>query len=391
MAADTFTEVTSRSWGSKLGSSIKGVFGGLVIAALGIALLWWNEGRAVTTARGLKEGARTVVSVTPDRVDGGNDGKLVHMTGEATTTDSLADPDCGVRVQAVALRRTVEMYQWKEEKKSETRKKLGGGDETVTTYSYSKVWSEDAIDSGAFKKPEGHANPGTLPLSSQTWWADRVTLGAFTLGAGLVSQMRDFQPVPPPDPYRVSIPAARGRRVQASGSSLFLGSDPASPQVGDLRLTFAQVRPTTVSVVAKQTGSALDAFQTKAGIAIQMLRTGAHPADTMFKAAMQSNRMMTWLLRLFGFFLIFVGLKAFLGPLVALGDVVPFIGNLIGGGTSLVAFLGSAVISLVVIALAWLAHRPVLAIGLLAGALVALVLILMRRKKTLPPPLPVAR
>ena len=391
MAADTYTEVTSRSWGSKLGSSIKGVFGGLVIAALGIALLWWNEGRAVTTARSLKEGAKVVVSVIPDRVDGANDGKLVHMTGVATTTDTLADPDCGVQVQAIALQRTVEMYQWKEDKKSETKKKLGGGDETVTTYSYSKAWSKDAIDSGAFKQPEGHSNPGSLPLASETWRANQVMLGAFALGGGLVVQMTDFQAVPPPDPARMTIPVARGRRAQIAGSSLYLGSNPSSPQVGDVRLSFAQVPPGTVSVVAQQTGSSLAAYQTKAGRAIQMLQMGVHPADAMFKSAMQSNRMMTWLLRLLGFFLIFVGLKAFLGPLVALGDVVPFIGNLIGGGTSLVAFLGAAVISLVVIALAWLAHRPVLAIGLLAGALVALVLILMRRKKALPPPLPVAR
>ncbi|HNX49481.1 MAG TPA: TMEM43 family protein [Thermoanaerobaculaceae bacterium] len=390
MPADTYTEVTSRSWGSKLGSSIKGVFGGLVIAALGVALLWWNEGRAVTTARGLKEGASVVVSVAPDRVDAANEGKLVHMTGVAATTSMLSDPDCSIQVQAIALRRTVEMYQWKEEKKSETKKKLGGGDETVTTYSYSRVWSEEAIDSGAFKKPEGHANPATLPLSSEIWRANQVMLGAFSMGSGLIGQMKDFVPLPPPDPTRTSVPAARGRRAQVSGSSLYLGPDPGNPQVGDLRLSFSQVLPATVSVIAQQTGGSLAAYQTKAGPAIQMLKTGAFPAEAMFKAAMQSNRMITWLLRLFGFFLVFVGLKAFLGPLVALGDVVPFIGNIIGGGTSLVAFLGAAVISLVVIALAWLVYRPVLTIGLLAVALVALVLILRRRKAS-PPPLPAAR
>lgn len=390
MVADTYTEVTHRSWGSKLGGSIKGIFGGLVIAALGVALLWWNEGRAVTTARSLTEGARVVVSVAADRVDGGNEGKLVHMSGPATTAETLADPVCGVQAAAIALRRTVEMYQWDESSRSETKKKLGGGEETVTTYSYERKWSERPIDSSDFKKPDGHTNPGSFPLESETWRAATVTLGAFTLSPGLVSQISTFEPLPPPDPYRVRIPVGQGRRAQVQGAYLYIGFDPGRPEVGDLRIAFAAVRPATVSVVAQQAGGTLGAYQTKAGRAIQMLEMGMLPADAMFKAAQQSNTMITWLLRAVGFFMIFIGLSACLRPLVVLGDVVPFVGNLLGKGTAAVSFLAAAVIALVVIALAWIAHRPLLGIGLLAVAVVALVLILTRRKKAGPPPLPSA-
>ncbi|HPW55185.1 MAG: TMEM43 family protein [Thermoanaerobaculaceae bacterium] len=390
MAADTYTEVTRRSWGSKLGGSIKGIFGGLVIAAIGVVLLWWNEGRAVTTARSLKEGARDVVSVLAERVDAGNEGKPIHTSGEATTSETLVDPVCGVQVQAIALRRKVEMYQWQESSRSETRKKLGGGEETVTTYTYERAWVDKPIDSNDFKKPEGHTNPGSFPLDSETWRAATVTLGAFTLSPGLVSQIGTFDPLPPPDPARVAIAPARGRRAHLQGSYLYLGFDPGRPEVGDLRLSFAMVRPTTVSVVAQQTGGTLTAYQTKAGRALQMLALGVRPADAMFEAAEQSNTMLTWLLRLVGFVLLFVGLNALFRPFVVLGDVVPFIGNLLGKGTAAVSFLIAAVIALVVIALAWIAHRPLLGIGLLAVAAVALVLILTRRKKAGPPPLPSA-
>ena len=49
--SDSYTEVTSQNWFSRIGESIKGILFGIVIIPLMIILLWWNEGRAVTTAR----------------------------------------------------------------------------------------------------------------------------------------------------------------------------------------------------------------------------------------------------------------------------------------------------------------------------------------------------
>ena len=53
----TFTEVTSRSWISRIGQSIVGVLIGLVMVIAAIVVLFWNEGRAIQTARSLAEGA----------------------------------------------------------------------------------------------------------------------------------------------------------------------------------------------------------------------------------------------------------------------------------------------------------------------------------------------
>ncbi len=54
---DTFTEVTSQSWWSRLGDSIKAVLVGIVMFLVSFPLLFWNEGRAVQTAKSQKEGA----------------------------------------------------------------------------------------------------------------------------------------------------------------------------------------------------------------------------------------------------------------------------------------------------------------------------------------------
>ncbi|MEP6565361.1 MAG: TMEM43 family protein, partial [Mesorhizobium sp.] len=157
--SDSFREVTSVSWFGRIKRAVGGVVVGLLLVVLMVIGLFWNEGRAVQTARSLAEGSGAVVSVGADSVDAANDGKLVHVSGPVTASDGLADPDFGIAAQGLRLSRTAEMYQWKEESKSETTKKLGGGEETVTTYSYSKVWDDSQIDSSDFKKPDGHQNP----------------------------------------------------------------------------------------------------------------------------------------------------------------------------------------------------------------------------------------
>ena len=61
--ADTFTTTTRTSYGSRLGSSLKGIGMGLVVFLVGFPVLFWNEGRAVKRTRALKEGEKKVVPV----------------------------------------------------------------------------------------------------------------------------------------------------------------------------------------------------------------------------------------------------------------------------------------------------------------------------------------
>ncbi len=42
--ADSYTEVTSQNWFSRIGESIKGILFGIIIIPVTIILLWWNEG-----------------------------------------------------------------------------------------------------------------------------------------------------------------------------------------------------------------------------------------------------------------------------------------------------------------------------------------------------------
>ena len=123
--SDSFTETTSVSWFGRLRRSVGGVVIGLLLIIGMVVLLFWNEGRAVTTARSLAEGAGAVVSVGADAVDAANEGKLIHVSGTVTTDSTPEDPDFAISATGVRLVRNVEMFQWKEESHSETTQEAG--------------------------------------------------------------------------------------------------------------------------------------------------------------------------------------------------------------------------------------------------------------------------
>jgi len=371
--ADSYTEVTTKSWFSRIGESIKGILFGIIVIPLSIALLWWNEGRAVTTANSLKEGAKAVVSVAADKVDAANDKKLVHVTGDAKAAVPVADPDFGLSVPALRLVRSEELFQWVEDKKSETKQKVGGGEETTTTYTYTKKWTDKPVNSAEFKQQGNHVNEGSLIAGDANISADKVTLGAFQVPADLVKRMGSPEKHPVTEADLARLPADLKPEAHVQAGVFYFGVKPDAPQIGDVRVSFEIVKPGTFSILAAQIGETFGPYQTKAGDALSMVTSGAVSAETMFKNAASANKIITWLARLGGFLFMAFGFMAIMRPLSVLGSVVPFIGNIIGMGTGLISFMLAATISLVVVAIAWIVVRPLLGITVLVLAVGALV------------------
>lgn len=376
MSNGSFTETTSTGWFGRIGNSIKGILIGLVLIVIAVPVLFMNEGRAVKTRKSLEEGNRDYVTISVDAVDSAQDGKLVYLMGPATTENQLRDPEMDITADALKLRRTVEMYQWKEKKSSETKKKLGGGEETVTTYSYVKEWSSKPINSSNFKKPAGHENP-KMPLASKTWTASPIKVGAYQLSKGLVRQIDHFTTLQP-EPGEALPEQIAGRKLHATGSGFYLGKEPATAAIGDSRITYQVALPGEVSVLSKLRGNSFEPFTAKAGGKIEMLSSGNQSADSMFAAAHASNRLMTWLLRGGGALLMFIGFSLVFKPLSVLADVLPIAGSIVGVGTNLVALLLAIPISLAVISSAWIYYRPLIGIPLLAVAVSGFVVLIRK-------------
>ena len=380
MSEDTFTEITEESWFSRIGGAIKGIVVGLVLFVAAFPVLFWNEGRAVKRYKTLDEGAGSVITLPEAIVNPENEGRLVHVYGKAVTDEIVTDEEFDVSINAIRLQRDVSMYQWKENKKRTSKKKVGGGKKTVTTYSYSKSWSSSLIDSSRFKKPTGHQNPGVMPYESSKFEAEEVFLGEFTLSRSLIGKIGNSTVVPVDGLANIDDIS----NAAFHGTSIYIGDNPSAPQIGDLRITYRVIKPTEVSIVSRQIDQTFEPYRSRAGGTINMLRSGIVGVENMFEQARQSNAMWTWILRAGGFILMLIGVGMILRPLSVAADVVPFLGNIMGIGIGILSLLIAAPFTFLTVALAWLFHRPLIGIVFLVLAAVAsgLIFVLPKRYKT---------
>lgn len=407
---DSFTEVTSTSWTSRIGDSFKGIGIGIILIIIASALLYWNEGRTVRSGDAIAEAQRVTVplpSITT--VDPGFNGKTVYTSGPVTTKEILVDDMFGVKTTAISLTRKVQYYQWVESSRSETRKKLGGGEETVTTYSYVPKWVDAPVDSQQFKRPQGHENTVNVTVKPETWYSDFVKLGAYRLPAFFIQsisgekaldtgltevQQLELQKSFFPD-YAMgeslgdmfgSAPVdmmnnEKTPMVHVRGNMLYLGRKVNNPSVGDVQVTYFAVPPTaTVSLIGKVSGDTFEQFRASNGKMFSALEMGVVSVENMFQDAKDSNNMIAWALRVVGVLIAMAGFRAIVAPLAVIADVIPLLGTLVGAGTGLVASLLGFAWSLIVIAVAWLRFRPILACSLLGGAVVLFVLLLILGK-----------
>ncbi len=363
---DIHVEESDESWFGRIGKSISGIFIGIILFLAAFPLLFWNEGRAVKRYKTLKEGGGAVISVSVDKPDPANNGKLVHISGLAQTKEMLSDPLFGVSKNAIKLKRIVKMYQWDEDRETKKKKKLGGGEKTITIYKYRKIWSEDIIDSDNFKKRSGHENPQTMPVKSKTLAANKVNIGGFTLSRSLVDKISGYEQVIPDSNFNP--PSIDGKKATLVENEYYVGYDPDSPMVGDLKISFRYIPSKEVSIIAKQQGNTFSPYQTSAGGTIELLEMGIIGPKVMFKKAETRNKWLTWAIRVGGFFLMFLGIGMILKPLSVILDVLPILGSIAETGAGILAFLIAGIFSFITIAIAWFVYRPLFGIILLLAA-----------------------
>lgn len=389
-----YQKVTTTSYGGRLKNALQGVGMGFIMLIAGTILLFWNEGRTVKTTRMLKEAQGVCVELgDPAQIQSDKDGKMIHATGNALTEDILTDGQFGLSLNAIKLTRSTEYYQWVEHEHRETKDKVGGGQENVTTYTYSKEWVSSPVSSASFKESQyrGIDNDILLKVDSQTWQAQNVSFGAYRLPEGLISQMSKYEP------YTVELAPeviadyenqfhrafdvdATQTFMHPSGNVLYIGVNPNNPTVGDVRVTYKKVLPGEVSILAVATGDTFDKFTAKNGYSLMTLEDGAVTMDNMFQNEHSSNKTMGWILRFLGILLVFLGFKNIFNIITQLLKVLPFLANIADLGINLVAGVLAFAWSLVVIAIAWLFYRPLLAIILIAAA-VALIWFLGKKSK----------
>jgi len=356
---EQYKDVTHTSYLDNVLNSFLIALFALLLFVASFFVLWINEGR-VNPAKV----AQTSVSITAGAVEPAMDGKLVAATGTLATTEQLGDSSYLQPGNYLALKRTVEMYAWTEETKSTTKRNSDGSSTTETTYTYEREWTSQPEDSDSFRYG-GHSNP-PMPLKSESWTVQHATLDAFQVDPQALT-LPDEQPVvlheenaQPSAPWRLS-----GEYLVNREGAL------SQPKVGDTRISYTVV-PNSIDVTlfGKVSGNQIVPFEGKGVWLYRAFTENREQAITRLNTEYQLS---IWIIRFFGFMMMWIGLSACFGPISAVLNILPFLGNasrsLIGASTFVVAF----VLSVLTILASIIMHNIFLLIGvlLLIGGIVA--------------------
>ncbi len=418
-----YTEKTTTGYGTRVGNSLKAVLAGFVLIIGATILLWWNEGRAVKTADMLEDAQGACVEMpNPDKKSSEFEGELVCATAMATTDEVLNDSQFGISENAISLSRKVEYFQWVEHSESKSEDKLGGKEETTTTYTYSQEWVSSPINSSEFKDPayQGKNYAWVTEIESQDVWAEKVNFGAYMLNESLIHSINSTEAIElnvsesilqsfdksvadvyarikgapavtttttaqaepaaaVADSLQTAIPDSIKQDnkvdleyVHQAGNVIYFGRTMNAPEIGDVRITFEKTVPAKVTVVSQVEGNTFKPYTAKNKKKFQTLRMGKKSIEEIFEEENEANNMWTWVLRILGIILVISGVKNLFSFVETLLKVVPFLSSLFAFGVGIIATVIGLVYSLIVIALAWIFYRPVLGIILLliAGFLV---------------------
>ena len=349
MNSDVVKVTNKQGFFGKLGNSFSGIVVGIILLFGGISLLWWNEHNNVKNIKDVKEMRNQVIDVSSSKIDEANEGKLIATNGKLNYNDSvMTDSTFNISAKTPVLSRTVEMYQWVEESKTE---------DDTTTYTYKKEWKDEIVDSTEFNSIKGHENPAYMAYESDKFVTDEdLKVGEFTLISSFKDLLSTDKNVVPEEGI-----------VLPEGYILFNkyitnSADMENPQVGDIRISYQKADYKDVSVLGKQVGDTIAEYTTKKNTNIKKIVKGTTNGTGMINEIESANKFMKWIYRFLGIFLIVIGISSILGPITTLIGYIPFVGKVVNSMIGVISFLVGLAISLVVIAISWFAARPIVAI-----------------------------
>jgi hypothetical protein len=315
---DTHTVVTRNTWGSRIRKSSDNALIGLVLIPFCLWWLWTNEGRP-----DLSEIAKVSVAVAGNTIDASNDGLFVSLSGTLVSTEQLGDEPYMMPNKYIALTRTSEMYAWNETTSTtETVDEVGGGSTTTTTYTYDTGWTTSPQSSSSFEFAAGHENP-SKSIESAYLTVSEAHVGAYQI-----------------DPTTITLPEGQAVAIQPdariadygyvqNGGFLYNGS-PSSPQVGDIRLSYAALpNAIAVTVLGKINDGTIDPYTDKIDpqFSRTMYRVFLGSRDDAIALLHNEYVYEIWFNRILGVVGLWIALGLLTDPIIKILDVVKVVGS----------------------------------------------------------------
>lgn len=217
--------ITKQGWPARIA--------GAILLLLGLLLIGFTEHADRLRAMGEDALGGFVLSGGEAQPGPVSDGQLVFASGAPQIVMPARDPQFNVSTQAPSLIRKVEMFQWHE---------IGVG------HDYELDWVDHPVDSSKFAQPDGHENPGTFPFDGARFDSPDVRVQGFKLAPELV---RAIPGVEPYTPDLRALPPNMAATFQPQEGRLTTSADPKSPRLGDLRVSWQQIAPKALSVLAR--------------------------------------------------------------------------------------------------------------------------------------------
>lgn len=379
---DSVTKTTSTSGCQNFLNSFVAAAMGFVLFVVAFPVLWWNQGRI-----DLGKVAETSLAVTSPSAE--NDGKLVSVTGDLSTTETLGDPPYLKPGAYVALNRDAEMYAWHERSESTTKDKIGGGTETTTTYSYEHEWTSSPDDSSRFEKPDGHHNP-PMTIDSKQQSVAEAKVGEFLFSAPDCSlpvnedvALDEGKLEPGLLTRRATdwLSPAPVTAFKLEGGYLFQGHGTlGNPDVGDIRISYQALTPgQSVTMFGQAQGNRVSTYTYKEKAHLfRLFKSGRDEAIAQLKL---EHKMIGYAIGFAGFFMMWIGMTMVFSPLTQLAHVIPFVGHLAERAIGCATFPVALVLTFIVVMVSKVLHSPILALGLGVIVAVGMVVVLKNMAK----------
>jgi len=376
-----------------------GIGTGILAFIFGTGFLITNERDFKRTYDTINEAESVVVEAKDvNLLDAQLEGKLIYGVSKTQTDDTLTDELFEVAINAVKLVRNVEYYQWVEKESTETYEDSDGDTHSETTYTYNKEWSDKPVNSNQFNRPQSYTNTVLLEIEDRTVYADLVRWGAYKLPPFLKSKIDGDTSITVElskekkaeweNTLRQRYKQSENRdkreylHVAKANSTVYLGINPDSPEIGDVRITIKHIPPgSDLSIIAQVQGNTFTEYTAKNGNTFFSIKNKIVPMKHMFIDEHISNTAYAWWYRLLGFLCVSFAFRCMFNLLTTLFLKIPVLGNILNVGIKMVCFVLGFVWSSVVIAVAYMFYRPITGAIILVVAVVAF-LLLKRKGKT---------
>ncbi len=373
--ADVFTTTTTQGLGGRLLGSFKNFLVGIILFFVSFFILYWNEGRVDLSVVAEKA---VIVQADSQALDTSLEGKFVSVYGAIATDDMLGDGQFLLPGNYLSVVRKVEMYSWVETENSKSTEQAGGSETTQTTYKYNKDWKVNPTNN--FKHPEGHENPNKA-VADLSVYAKNAMIGGYHFNPG-----------------QAKLPTGQEVPLSASNTVLTLGdfivsltsnnyifarksasSTVATPEVGDIRITYKAVPPAFKGVLfGVVTGNSITPYTIDD---TEFYRLFSGTRDEALVTLHQEYMTSLWVYRFIGFLLMFIGLTRFFSPLVVVLSFIPFFGSLGRGAVFMLSLVTSLVLSFITILVSSIIHNPKVLIIVIIVAVISGIGVFMHASK----------